>query len=100
MQLTGIVEKQNGKTIDSSAQKINFILHEGGKKWKGKAEGTSQCLDQLHQYSEAQCAFNSQGYSIVLYKVHLGRYLGVMEKDAKWFQVNTKMPSYHSLFRN
>lgn len=26
------------------------------------------------------CSFKSQGYSIVLYKVHLERYLDVMEK--------------------
>lgn len=63
------------------------------KKWKGKAEGPSQCLDQLHQYSESQCALNSQGYSIVLYKVHLGRYLGAMEKKMlNGFKLTQKCP--------
>jgi hypothetical protein len=90
LQFSGITEKQNGKNIDFSVQKINFILHEGGKNRNG--EDMSQCFNKLHQYSKSHHAFKSQGYSIVLYRVHLESYLGVMEKMLSGFKLTRKCP--------
>lgn len=46
-----------------------------------KSRGNNTVLQQTPSvFKITLWSFKSQGYSIVLYKVHLERYLGVMEK--------------------
>ena len=46
--------KQNGKNIDFSVQKINFILRERDQNRSEKAEEIPECLNQLYQYSKSR----------------------------------------------